>query len=415
MFEYALVDGDSIKRVAIRGRIDALSTSELEHVFNGLIDDGERVFVADMTAVHYVSSAGLRVFVATQKALKKVGGEIILQGMTGSVHEVFRISGLLRLFRIASDRDALAQLLAPGKQSTSQGEQIETGGVLLRYHAREAAAGSLIVPGSQDKMDLASYSEKDVVSVEPATMPFGLGLATVGDAYDEYKYLFGESMIVNNSIFFYPAVKRPSVDYLIDGHKNPGLTYKFLHGAGFSGDYRYVLSFHGNDQPVTLDALAQAFFLISQADLVGFVLVGESKGIWGLHIKQPPLTEFRPPDEGSIFDSGNIARWIDYPIEPARANHAVVVVGLTVRKGSPVEEAVQSIIPRQSAFHAHGGIFDKIPIGTDMDHINDELNRIFMESRVYSIEHLLGRSLFSSGMAALVEIDTKDLGLKVAG
>ena len=72
MFEYTFTIKDSLKFITAKGRIDAMSSSEIQETFDKLILAGERVLLVDMTAVNYVSSAGLRVFITTQKVLKKV-------------------------------------------------------------------------------------------------------------------------------------------------------------------------------------------------------------------------------------------------------------------------------------------------------------------------------------------------------
>jgi len=404
MFEYTVTSVNSIKSIAAKGRIDALSSSDIKKIFDDLILAGERILLVDMTSVHYVSSAGLRIFIGAQKELKKVGGEIILFGFTDPVFEVFKMSGLDRFFRTATDKNHIPELLHKDS-GRAEITTREIDGITIEYIEREAGKGSLFTVGSQDRTDDSSYTEQDVVSVKPAEMKFGCGLAALGDTYDEYKHLFGESMVINNTFFFYPAVKRSSVDFLINAHQNPGMTYKFLHGFGFNGDYRYILSFQGKNDVVELPSLIESFFNISRENVLGVSIIAESKGFWGMNIKRVPVAEQKPANGKSIFSSENFPGWIDFPVEPSYINNIVVATGIAVREREFLGHEKAFLVSEGSRFHLHGGVFDKAPFGNNLAEFDKEVTRIFNERQIHKIQHILGHSRFSRGMAAIVEIE----------
>jgi anti-sigma B factor antagonist len=98
--------------VALPQRIDAIGAQDVEARFGDLLDGGARKLVADFSDTEYISSAGLRVFLATLKALEKNRGRIILCGLAPFVAEVFEISGFSALFEIVDGREAaLAALI----------------------------------------------------------------------------------------------------------------------------------------------------------------------------------------------------------------------------------------------------------------------------------------------------------------
>ncbi len=360
MFEFAITDEHSIKCITAKGRIDALSASDIRKIFDGLILAGERTLLVDMAGVHYVSSAGLRIFIGTQKDLKKVGGEIILSGINEAVFEVFKMSGLASFFRVVADREAVSDLLHRDASPVERNTR-EIDGIAVEYMETTSAKGRLFTAGSYDKTEDASYTEADVAEVRPADMRFGCGLAALGNTYDEYKDLFGESMVVDHAFFYYPAVKHPSVDFLIGAHHDPRITYKFLHSFGFNGSYRYLLSFQGKERAVELSALVRSFFSISRANLVGLVLIAESKGVLGMHIKQIPIAEHKPANGKGIFDAANFSEWIDFPVEPSHVNNVVVATGIAVRDRAYLDAKHAFLISEGGGFHIHGTIFDKAP------------------------------------------------------
>lgn len=86
--------------VTLEGRIDAASAKSLEEQCLQWIDNGERRLVFDFSAVNYVSSAGLRVFLVAAKRLDTVQGSICLCALNSTLRDVFEISGFSRLFPI---------------------------------------------------------------------------------------------------------------------------------------------------------------------------------------------------------------------------------------------------------------------------------------------------------------------------
>ena len=95
--------------VTITGRMDTVTAPEYEKKFSELITAGETFFIVDFEQVDYISSAGLRVLLATAKKVKGVSGKILLANIKGGVKEVFDISGFGTLFPM---HDSLASALS---------------------------------------------------------------------------------------------------------------------------------------------------------------------------------------------------------------------------------------------------------------------------------------------------------------
>ena len=97
--------------VKIGGRMDAVTTGEIETKLSGLIDQGDRKFVLDLGALEYISSAGLRTLLATAKRLKAEQGSMVFANLTGHVTEVFKISGFYSLFTVCDSVDVAFEKL----------------------------------------------------------------------------------------------------------------------------------------------------------------------------------------------------------------------------------------------------------------------------------------------------------------
>ncbi len=86
--------------VSASGKIDAMTAPAFESSLTDLIDKGRLKLVLDLGGVEYISSAGLRVILASAKALKGKNGKMLLAGPRGPVKEVFDISGFGSVFDI---------------------------------------------------------------------------------------------------------------------------------------------------------------------------------------------------------------------------------------------------------------------------------------------------------------------------
>lgn len=96
----------SVSVVVLVGRLDTGTAPEAErHVFS-LLDGGATKVVLDLAGLDYVSSAGLRVLLATAKRLKASGGALRVSGLNPTVREVFTISGFSTLLDVRADRAA---------------------------------------------------------------------------------------------------------------------------------------------------------------------------------------------------------------------------------------------------------------------------------------------------------------------
>ena len=89
--------------VTVSGRVDSATAPDLQKALQDLLDSDRKQLVLDLKDVDYMSSAGLRVLVALQKAAKKIGGALRLAQLSVRVSEVLELSGLTPVFEIYPD------------------------------------------------------------------------------------------------------------------------------------------------------------------------------------------------------------------------------------------------------------------------------------------------------------------------
>jgi len=96
-----MTNGTAIYRIA--GRLDGLTSPDLESAVKSTISGGTLRVILDMRAVTYVSSAGLRGILSSAKRAKAAEGSLAVFGLQSSVNEVFEASGFQNMLPIVSD------------------------------------------------------------------------------------------------------------------------------------------------------------------------------------------------------------------------------------------------------------------------------------------------------------------------
>jgi len=99
---------DDIKILDFEGNLDTNTSPDVEVAINELIDNGALKLLANFEKLNFISSAGLRVLLATAKRLRGAGGGLQICGLNPTVQEVFDISGFGSILNVCElESDAL--------------------------------------------------------------------------------------------------------------------------------------------------------------------------------------------------------------------------------------------------------------------------------------------------------------------
>lgn len=93
--------GDLVK---VKGRIDSYTSPQLAETFNKITDDGRFKIIFDMGGLEFMSSAGLRTLINTQKVCKRYNrGELALVNIPANIYAALDLAGFIPLFNIFDD------------------------------------------------------------------------------------------------------------------------------------------------------------------------------------------------------------------------------------------------------------------------------------------------------------------------
>ena len=85
-------DGDKTVWV-MEGRLDAITSTQLQKELEPVWGSFEKDIIFDFTELSYISSAGLRVLLLTEKKARACGVQFAITGASQTVREIFDITG----------------------------------------------------------------------------------------------------------------------------------------------------------------------------------------------------------------------------------------------------------------------------------------------------------------------------------
>lgn len=80
-------------------RIDTITAPDFENEINDEMGNFDSLII-DFANLEYISSAGLRVLIATQKKLKGEGIPMVIKNVNDTINEIFRMSGFDKILKI---------------------------------------------------------------------------------------------------------------------------------------------------------------------------------------------------------------------------------------------------------------------------------------------------------------------------
>lgn len=101
------IQHDELKRcdvIQVKGRVDSATSPKFAEVANEIVEAGRFRIVIDMDGLDFISSAGLRVLIGTQKICRRYNrGEVVLANVPPTIMSSLELAGFTPLFKIFKD------------------------------------------------------------------------------------------------------------------------------------------------------------------------------------------------------------------------------------------------------------------------------------------------------------------------
>jgi len=90
--------------IKVRGRLDSASAPALDEKLREVTASGRYRIVIDMSELEFISSAGLRTLLSTQKVCRRYNrGQVVLAEVPENIKAALDLSGFTQLFKIYPD------------------------------------------------------------------------------------------------------------------------------------------------------------------------------------------------------------------------------------------------------------------------------------------------------------------------
>jgi len=93
---------DDVAVASIVGDIDGSNAAAAQAQILAMAQNGAK-FVLDMSRVGYMSSAGLRMLLASYRAIAGRGGAVVLAGLSEELADTMSLTGFLNFFKTSAD------------------------------------------------------------------------------------------------------------------------------------------------------------------------------------------------------------------------------------------------------------------------------------------------------------------------
>ena len=406
-------DGDAAVGLVVTGRIDAETGDDLEHSVAEELRQGHHLIRLDLTAVSFLSSAGIRVLFNIYRAAKAAGGSCLIGAASEVVTRVLELMKLAPLLmessRPAEGRQGGASAVDAAPPAVA-GTDIRIGRLLLlglelglEHSGANALHGQLV--GGPDAALAGRLQSRRQPLPRHA---FALGLAALADDEDLAK-IAGEMLAAGGAVFHRAPQPFATVDYIVaTGNLVPEA--QLAAGLVWEGLPRGRAGFEPADEEPTVrfDELATTLLERSQSDCLAVVIVAEVHGLVGVELIRP-LAEVTPNDHPRSSDPAVAATWLSFSREPVHARHTALIVGVITR-GMPTGPLAEFVRPLGRVDvcgtvcgHAHAVVFPLRPLKRGPADLATTVNDL-AASEPLAVMHLLGdpQPVLGSGQSELV-------------
>jgi len=238
----------SVTIVTIIGRIDAISCSEIEQTLRTLTEK-ENYLILDLSKCPYLSSAGIRTLLITEKVVKSKGGGLLLSGLKPEVFQILEMSGMLQIFHeFSSTEEARGEIVRLSLLSGGSRKWIsET--IPFEFHPIENQREAALLWKSQG---IAGYNE----------LGFSVGTGSPAETLEEDLQTQGVFITTGSCAGFIPANSTLPTEFRIA--RNPAEAGIFVTNALSFGNQPVGQVLVTDPVSITLGQLSDAIYPLKE-------------------------------------------------------------------------------------------------------------------------------------------------------
>jgi anti-anti-sigma factor len=371
--------------VLASGRLDERWTSHLSKALDEVIREGFHRIHLNLSAVSYLSSAGIQLLIGFHKKLDQIGGSF---GVTEPSDMVRKVLDLTRLSPVLIlDHGAHAPAV---KALAPEARRMERPGATFEvFSLAPGAAFQCRAIGNPRLLAGCEYRERHARTIPFTSDMLGLGLGAFGSGFEDCRNRYGEFLAVAGAAAYLPTDGSSVPDYLVSvGRLVPEIS--ILHGLVCQGTFASLARFEASKESrvITLAEVARTALEIADSDAAAIVMVAETAGLVGATLRKSPASG--PPAAPELFSHPEIRNWISFTADPAYAGSLCIIVGVAARASMPGLDPLLRPVGTAEwpAGHFHAAVFHYQPVRKGEIQLDATVNAL-MPQGLQAMLHLL--------------------------
>lgn len=366
--------------LVLRGRLDASWAGHVSTALEAAVRDGEHHLRAEMSAVGYVSSAGLRTLLTAHRQAKAIGGSFGILAPSATVREVLELAGLEQLISAAAAPEAAPAGPAPGRVHEGAAARHEL------HPVAGARPGGVRVRISGE----AAQLQRGAGALFPARFgpgTFALGVGALGHDAADSRGRLGELLAAGGAAAYQPTDGPGRPDFLVTERGLEPSGHLLLGLAG-EGDFNLLSRFTplGDRRTVPLAALAAEALALGAAPAVAFVAAVETAGLVGATLRRSPAAEAGTEER---FTFPAVRDWLSFTPERSFRESTALLAGVVARPGTPFDPLLRPLGGEGLRAHVHAAVFPYRPVRQGAIELAATVRELFDGQGLQAILHLL--------------------------
>ncbi|WP_332449303.1 STAS domain-containing protein [Methanoculleus sp.] len=396
---------DGILTFIMQGRLDGYGAGQLADAVQASLQADDRSIVFDLAGVNYLSSAGIRVLIATKKLLKERSGTLALAGMQEYPKNVLDMAGVTAIFSLYPGiEEAVTACRGPLDSLSVINEIARTpvtiNGVAYTIEPASTRRASLRVTGSLDRMLHARLTEGDIRAIPFSALQYSLGIGALGESVTGALPLLGEMITLHGSVVWLPTDGNETPDFFTPAKDTGELPIYSGYNVALDGPFHEIVTIDAGDEgSITLSEVYRAIFDIAReqrrdfAGIAAIAMWAVVDGVYSLGVKRSPIAASSPGNGLPINAAENAGEWLEDNDEPKYRGDTMVSFGFGIDYSACNDEHLPALTDRnrpktqQLQLHNHGVIFRGMPWDATLD-LSRQIVRIVSEGEFVDMRHL---------------------------
>lgn len=363
--------------IALAGRLDANWCGHVENSLLAAVRAGEHRIHLDLSAVPYISSAGLRVLLSAYKQLAAIKGRFLVINPSAAARTVLDMAGLGMIISEVETEAAVAD--ARGREAQSAHARYEIFG--------EASKNPFNLTTHGEAAWLSGRSTAPAPKLTFGPQAFALGVGALGADESDSAARYGEFLAVAGSAAFQPSDGSSRPDFVLsEGSLVPeGFLPLGLSGAG---EFDLLARFEA-EGTVGLTELARSALSFAGSSTVALVALAETAGLIGASLRRSPAAGVSEEPLGFP----QIRDWLSFTTERAYRDTTSLLVGVVSTNAHPLLRPLGEGLYG----HVHAANFPYRPLQKGRLELTPAVAELFEAHNLQAVLHLLSDSREFSG------------------